>query len=90
MILVRSLFNIYSFFFDRIIISSPFLRFSSITCFGFTILSAILFLKNSPVASAALWTTFLEAVFKAASSVSNNCFLYLFEEFLANDENPYP
>ena len=41
-----------------------------------------LFPKNSP----ALWTTFLEAVFKESNPVSNNYFLY----FLANDKNPYP
>ena len=43
---------------------------------------AILFSKNSP----ASWTTFLEAVFREPSPVSNNCLLY----FLANHENPYP
>ena len=58
--------------------------------FWFTIFPAILFSIDSPVASAALWTTFLETVFRASSPVSNNCFLYLLEKFLANDKNPYP
>ena len=44
--------------------------------------SEILFPKNSP----ALWTTFLEAVFKESIPVSNNYVLY----FLGNDKNPYP
>ena len=35
--------------------------------FGFHNLSAILFPLNSPVASGALWTAFLEAVFRASS-----------------------
>ena len=55
------------------------------TCFGFIILSAILSPLNLPVASAALWTTFLELIFRASSPVSNNCFLY----FLANDKNQH-
>ena len=76
---------IFFSFFGRIIIFSTFFRFSPITCFGFTILSAILFPINSPVASAALWNTFLESVFRTSSPVSNNCFLY----FLTNDINPY-
>ena len=60
------------FFSDGIIISLTFLEFSSITGFCFTILSAILFPINSPVASAPLWTsTFLEVVFKEFSPVSN-------------------
>ena len=42
----------------------------------------ILFPINSP----ALWTTFLEPVFKESSPVSKNCFLY----FLVNDKNPSP
>ena len=39
-----------------------------------------------PINSLALWTTFLEVVFKESSHVSNYCFLY----FLANDKNSYP
>ena len=49
---------------------------------------------NSPVASAALWTTFFETVFRASIpvlvAVSNNFFPYLFDIFLANDRNLYP
>ena len=45
-------------------------------------------------ASAVLWITFSEAVFKASSpafvAVSINCFPYLLDKFLANDKNPYP
>ena len=33
---------------------------------------------------------FLEENFKASVPVSNNCFLYLLDNFLANDSNPYP
>ena len=51
-------FNTSTYLPGGIIISSTFPEFSSITCLGFTILSAILFPKNSPV----LYTTFLEAV----------------------------
>ena len=71
--------------------SSAFFEFSSVTSFGFTILSAILFPINPSVASAVLWTTFFELVFKASShaAVSNNCFTYLLDKFLANDKNPY-
>ena len=45
---------------------------------------------NSPVASSALWSSFMEAVFRASSLVSNNCFLHLLEKFIANDKSPYP
>ena len=58
--------------------------------FVLTILSAILFPINSPVASAALWSTFLEEVVKASSPVFNNCFPYFLDRFLANDKNIYP
>ena len=54
----------------------------------------MLFPINSPIASAALWTTFLEADFRASSpvfvAVSNNCFPYLLDIFFVNDKNPYP
>ena len=87
-------FNFSSLFAGEIIISSTSPKLSSGTGFGFTILSAILFPMNSAVASVVLWTTFLEAVFRASSpvlvAVSNNCFQYLSERFLANDKNPYP
>ena len=43
-------------FYGGITVSSTFLEFTSGTGFGFTILSAILFPVNSPVASAALLT----------------------------------
>ena len=42
----------------RTTISLTFLEFSSDTDFGFKIFSVILFPINSPLASAALWTTF--------------------------------
>ena len=84
-------FNIYLFS-GEIIISAASLKFSSQMSFGFTILSAILFPINSSIASAALWTTFLEAGFTVSSpvlaAVSNNIFLYLFDKFL--DKNSYP
>ena len=74
------IYLIFLLFFCGIIISSKFLKFSSIIGFAYTILLlydlvtalAISFSKNSPVASAALWTTFLEAVFDAFVPVSNN------------------
>ena len=50
-------------------ITLAFLEFSSSTGFGFTVFSAILFPINSPVASALLWTTFLEAFFTVSSPV---------------------
>ena len=56
--------------------------FSILSLFDLVTASAILFHKISP----ALWTTFLEAIFKESSLVSNNCFLL----FLANDKNLYP
>ena len=75
-----NLFNISCIFSSGIIISSTFVGFS----LGLTILSSfdlvtnslILFPKNPP----ALWTNFLEVIFKKSSPVSSNCFLY----FLAN------
>ena len=98
--LIASIFDIVSFllvliclifhlfFSSGITISTTFLGFSS----GFTIIlssdlvtvSANLFPESSP----ALWTTFLEPVFKESSPVSNNCFIILY--FLTNDKNPYP
>ena len=54
-------------FCSGITISSAFLEF--ISGIGFTILSTILFPIYSPVASAVLWTSSVEAVFTA---VSNN------------------
>ena len=49
---------------------------------------------NSPASPAALWATFLEAVFRAPSpvfvAVSINCFAYLLDGFLVNYQNTYP
>ena len=64
-----NLFNISSLFSGGITISSTSFKFSPGTCFDFTILLVIMFPMNSPVASVALWTMFLEAVFKASSPV---------------------
>ena len=73
---------------------SSILKFISDIGFGFTVFSAILLPINSPLPSAVLWTTFLEAVFAKSSSVfvamSNIFFLYLSDRFLANDENQCP
>ena len=84
----HNLFNIFSVFLWRNNYFFNFFGFSSVTCFGFTLVSEILVLIYSPVDSAALSTTenFQEAIFGATSPVSSNCFLY----FLANDKNPYP
>ena len=64
------------------------------TSSGFTVLSVILFPKNSSVASAALWTTVLVAVFEAFSPVfvaaPNNCLQYFLDGFLPKDKNSYP
>ena len=78
--------NIASLFTGGISIFSAFLGFSSFTCFSFTILSAILFPIHLTVASAALWTTFLETVFK-------HLVLYPiinFYIFSLMTKNPYP
>ena len=76
------------------IASSTFPEISSDKGFGFTVLIAILFPKNSTVASAALSYTFLVAVLKAFIYVfvaaSNNFLRYLLERFLPNDKSPYP
>ena len=69
------------FFSSGIIISSTGSCFLILSLFDLVTASAILFPKNSH----ALWATFLEAVFKVSSPVSNNC-LY----FLTNDKNRYP
>ena len=86
-------FNFSFFFSGGINIFSKFLEFLSVTGFGFTILSTNLFPINAPVASAALSTIFLEAVFRTYSpvfaTVSNNSVLYLSDGFLANDKNSY-
>ena len=56
-------------------------------------MSAILLAIYSTVASAALWTTFFKAVFRASSdvlaAVCNNYFPYLLDRFLANEKNTY-
>ena len=77
---IYSLFCWNSYFFN---ISWIFIR-----CYNFL---AILFPINSPVASAALWTNFLEAVFRGSGPVLvaafNNCLWYLLDRFLTNDKN---
>ena len=87
-------FNISTICTDGIIFSSTLFELSSGTDFVFTISSAILFPINSFVAPAALWTTFLVAVFKAWCPIYVgafiNCLLYLLDIFLRNDKNPYP
>ena len=87
-------FNISTICTDGIIFSSTLFELSSGTDFVFTISSAILFPINSFVAPAALWTTFLVAVFKAWCPVYvgafNDCLLYLLDKFLRNDKNLYP
>ena len=75
-------FNISSLCSTGIIISSTGSCFTILSSFDLVTTPAILF----PINSSVLWTTFLEAVFKAYSPVSNNYFLY----FLSNDGNPYP
>ena len=92
LVLIRSLFLL--FFSGAIITSSISFKFSLGGAFDFTILSAISFPKNSPIASAALCATFLITVFKpsnpAFSAVLNNCIRYLLDKFFPNDKNPYP
>ena len=89
-------FNISCLFSSGITISSIFLELAAGKGFGFTILSAILFVSefDSLVDSADLWTTFLETVLRTYSLVSvalsNNFFPYLLNTFLANDKNQYP
>ena len=73
--------NISSLCSDGKIISSKCFEFTPVTGFGLTILLAILFLINSPVASATLWTTFLVVVFKASKpyfvTASNDSFIFV-------------
>ena len=76
------LLNISSIFSSGIIISSTGSCSTIVSSFELTIVSAILFHTNLP----ALWTNFLEAVFRASSSVSNNCFSY----FLENEKYLHP
>ena len=87
-------FNNFSLFSAGIIISSTFLEFSLNYMFLFH--SFVLFQISYCVCNFIFYKFtccftcfmdyFLEAVFKAYSPVSNNCFLY----FLENDKNPYP
>ena len=90
-VLIHSIFLL--FFSGVIIIYSTFLEFSSSTSFGFTVSSAILIPVNSTVNSAALWTPFLEAVFRASNpvlvAISNNCYPCLLNRILANGKNSY-
>ena len=89
-----NLFNISSLFSGGIIVSSTFHEIISGAGFSFTILSSILFSMNFPVGSAALWATFLKAVFRASIlvfvAVSNNYFPYFLDRFLRNEKNTYP
>ena len=90
-----SILSVFPLFFSsEIIISSTFLESTSDSGFGFTILLAILFPINFPIALAALWATVLEAVFKTSShafvAAFNNFFPELLDTFLVNDKNPYP
>ena len=82
-------FNISCLFFNRIIISSAFIEFSSGKGLGLTVLFMILFPINSLVVSATLWATFLEAIF-GASSHAIIFFPYFLDRFLVNDKNHYP
>ena len=70
------------------------IQLNHLITFGFAILSAILFPINSPVASAALLTNFLVAIYRASTrvfvAVPNNRFPYFIDRFLASDKNPYP
>ena len=79
-------FNTTSLFKGGIIISLTFLE-------GFTIYQRC-FPIDSLVTSAVLQTTFLETAFKASIpvfvTVSDNCFPYLFNRFLASNKNQYP
>ena len=77
-----NLFNILSLFSSRIIISYTGSYLTILSSSEYVTVSAILFPINSP----ALSITFLEAVFKESSPVSNNWFLY----FLTNYKNLYP
>ena len=51
--------------------------------------SMILFPINSSIASTALWTTLLQAVFKTFIPVSNTYFPYMLDNFFVNDKSPY-
>ena len=89
LILVRLMFLLSG----GITIYSTFLEFLSITSFGFTMLSAILFPINSAIASATLRTIFLKeflerlALFYYQYPIIN--IPYLLDRFLANNKNPY-
>ena len=85
------LFNISCLFSGEITISSIFPR--TLSVFGFTIFSAILFPMNSLVASGALCINYLEEGFRASIpvfvTVSNSFFSYLLEGCFADDKNLY-
>ena len=85
-------FNVSCLFSGGINISLAFLELSSARGLRHRILSAILFPRNSPVASTVLWTTFLKAVFGASSFVLAEVskFSSFFYRTLPNDKNPYP
>ena len=54
----------------------------------------MLFAMSCTIASAVLWTIFLEAAFRAYSpvlvAVSNNFFPYFLDRFVTSDKYPYP
>ena len=74
-------FNNFSIFSGGINISSVGFIFTILL--SYKLVTAQQFPKNSSVVG----TTYLETVFKESSSLSNNCFLYLFDKFIANDKN---
>ena len=86
--------NISCFLSEGITVSSTFLQLSLGASLGFTILSAVFIPIHSPVASAVLWTYFLEAVFRTSSLVlvaAFNIFSpYLSNRFLTNNKNLHP
>ena len=64
-----NLLNIYFLFLGGVTISSSYIEFPA----GFTIFSVLLFPMKSPVSSAALWISFLEAVYREPCPVPSNC-----------------
>ena len=81
-------------FSDGISFSSTFLKFVLGIGFGVTIFSSNLFPLNSPVASAVLWTNFLEANLAPSSlvfeAVFNRFFFHICWIDFLNDKNSYP
>ena len=73
-----------------IIISATGLVFTILSLYNLATASTVSFLKNLPVASAALLVTFLEVFIPVFVAVSNYCFRYLIEKVQANNKNPWP